>query len=425
MNKVLIIALLLLSTTLQAAEKGIKFEKGLTWAQIKAKAKKENKFIFVDGYTSWCAPCKMMAQEVFTQQKVGDFFNKNFINVSVQFDQTKNDNADVKLFYKDAKDLEKTYQVKSYPTFLFFNSDAELVHTIVNGTLDADLFITKAKAALDPALQYTLKKNKYNGGNRNPAFLLGLAHSAQQTGDYEFAPTAANAYLATQKNLLTNENIGMIIVGTKKSSDPGFSTLLNNGDKVDAIAGKGKSAIIINDIALKEITMPLLRENGAKIENGPMTIYSGEVNKTVDWELIKAKLAARYPDRVNDMLICTKPLYYSWTENQEQFMAAANAYTTRPQGFDPAALNTYAFQVYQTSDNIEYLKTAAGWVKSILTGNDEENLYYLNTYSCLLYKAGEKEAGIAAFEKLIKINGKENEALNKQLDKMTRGEKIW
>lgn len=425
MNKVLIIALLLLSTTLQAAEKGIKFEKGLTWAQIKTKAKKENKYIFVDGFTSWCVPCKMMAKEIFPQQKVGDFFNKNFINVSVQFDVTKNDNADVKLFYKDAKYLASTYKIAAYPTFLFFNPNGELVHTIVGGTNKADEFIDKAKPALDPATQYTYLKKQFEQGKRDPAFLLTLVHSAQQTGDIMFIPVAANAYLPTQKDLLTEENIKLIAAATKKSTDPGFPVLLHDADKVDAIAGKGQSAIIINNIVFDSLILPELRKDGKKVDNGFMFYYTGDVIKDVNWDTIRAKIEAQYPGRGNDMIICAKPSYYQWTGDKPQFIAAVDAYSAKPQGFDANMLNSYAWYLYSESDNQEYLKTASGWTKSILIGTDAENLNYLNVYSCLLYKAGEKDAGIAAFEKLIKINGKENEELTKQLDKMKRGEKIW
>lgn len=70
----------------------IKFIKGLTWAQIKEKASKENRYIFLDAFTTWCIPCKRMHNEIFTQKKVGDFFNENFINVQVQMDSSKNDN---------------------------------------------------------------------------------------------------------------------------------------------------------------------------------------------------------------------------------------------------------------------------------------------------------------------------------------------
>lgn len=425
MNKVLIIALLLLSTTLQAAEKGIKFEHGLTWAQIRAKAKKENKYVFVDGFTSWCVPCKMMAQQIFPQQKVGDFFNKNFINVSVQFDITKNDNADVRLFYKDAKYLASTYKITAYPTFLFFNPDGELVHTIVGGTNKADEFIAKAKPALDPATQYTHLKKQFNQGKRDPAFLLKLVNAAQQTGDFEFIAIAANAYLATQNDLLAEENIKLVAIATKKSTDPGFSVLLQDADKVDAVAGKGQSAIIINNIAFDELILPQLRKDGKRVDNGFMFYYTGDVIKDVNWDIVKSKIEAKYPSQAGDMIICAKPAYYQWSKDKPQFMAAVNAYAAKPKGFDTNMLNSYAWDIYLENNETEYLKTAAEWSKSTLSGSNEENLNYLNTYACLLYKAGEKDAGIAAFEKLIKINGKENEELSKQLDKMKKGEKIW
>ncbi|WP_161964525.1 hypothetical protein [Mucilaginibacter endophyticus] len=255
--------------------------------------------------------------------------------------------------------------------------------------------------------------------------MLTLTHSAQQTGDINFIPVVANAYLRTQKDLLTEENIKLITVVTKKSTDPGFAVLLRDADKVDMVAGKGQSAIVVNNIAFDELILPLLRKDGKKVDNGFMYYYTGDIITDVNWDAIKSKIEARYPGRGNDMIVCAKPAYYQWTGDKPQFIAAVNAYTARPSGFDINMLNSYAWSLYLDSDNQDYLKTAADWSKSTLTGGNEENLNYLNTYSCLLYKAGEKEAGIAAFEKLIKINGKENEALNKQLDQMKKGEKIW
>ena len=56
---------------------GIEFEHG-TWAEALAKAQKEDKMIFVDGYAVWCGPCKMLAKNIFPQESVGKFFNENF-----------------------------------------------------------------------------------------------------------------------------------------------------------------------------------------------------------------------------------------------------------------------------------------------------------------------------------------------------------
>jgi thioredoxin-related protein len=41
------------------------------------KAKKEQKLIFLDLYTSWCVPCKKLAKEVFTNDTVADFLIRN------------------------------------------------------------------------------------------------------------------------------------------------------------------------------------------------------------------------------------------------------------------------------------------------------------------------------------------------------------
>src|ERR1044072_2926152 len=70
---------------------GIKWTTGLSWEQVKQKAKAENKYIFIDVFTTWCGPCKMMDKTVFINDTVGTFFNQHFISVKVQMDRTSND----------------------------------------------------------------------------------------------------------------------------------------------------------------------------------------------------------------------------------------------------------------------------------------------------------------------------------------------
>ena len=45
---------------LNAQNAGINFLHGTTWAEAVAKAKAENKLIFIDFYTQWCGPCMNM-----------------------------------------------------------------------------------------------------------------------------------------------------------------------------------------------------------------------------------------------------------------------------------------------------------------------------------------------------------------------------
>ena len=75
---------------LSGQEKGIHFEQKIKWEKIINKAKKNNKLIFVDCYTTWCIPCKNMSTEVFVSDSVGAYFNDHFISVPLKWDELNN-----------------------------------------------------------------------------------------------------------------------------------------------------------------------------------------------------------------------------------------------------------------------------------------------------------------------------------------------
>ena len=75
---ILLVCSLCLFDEIGAQNRSIEFREG-NWEQMLKMAKKEKKMIFVDCYTSWCGPCKMLAKNIFTQDSVADFYNVNFI----------------------------------------------------------------------------------------------------------------------------------------------------------------------------------------------------------------------------------------------------------------------------------------------------------------------------------------------------------
>ena len=52
-----------------------------TWEEAIEMANQEEKIIFVDAFTTWCGPCKRMSKLVFTDESVGQFYNRHFIKM--------------------------------------------------------------------------------------------------------------------------------------------------------------------------------------------------------------------------------------------------------------------------------------------------------------------------------------------------------
>lgn len=168
MKKILVLVIAI-SVCGNLFSQGIEFEHG-TFHEALAKAKKENKLLFMDCYTSWCGPCKWLSKEIFPKKEVGDFFNKNF--VSFKIDMEKGEGVE----------LCKKYQVKSFPTLLFLDSEGKEVHKMVGGK-PADELIAGAKCAIDPNLRIGALKEKFQNGNREYNFLLTYLTSVRRQYD--------------------------------------------------------------------------------------------------------------------------------------------------------------------------------------------------------------------------------------------------
>ena len=128
----------LFSLSLFAQEnKGVIWETG-SFNDVLAKAQKSKskKLIFIDCYTSWCGPCKKMANDVFPTEVAGKYFNANFINA--KFDMEKGEGVE----------LMKRYKVAAFPTFLILDANGNEVGRVV-GSGELNEFIALVEKAKD------------------------------------------------------------------------------------------------------------------------------------------------------------------------------------------------------------------------------------------------------------------------------------
>lgn len=111
---------------------GINFHEG-NWESALAKAKAENKLVFLDISASWCGPCKQLKKTTFKDAAVGEFYNDKFINV--ELDGEKGEGIA----------LAQKYRLQGYPSLYFIDVDGNVVKETA-GFLPAEQFIEYGKS---------------------------------------------------------------------------------------------------------------------------------------------------------------------------------------------------------------------------------------------------------------------------------------
>lgn len=210
MNR-LITLLILLSACLGAAvAQGVQFV-NKSFAEALEQARKENKMLFVDCYTSWCGPCKMLARDVFPQKEVGDFFSSKF--VAIQMDMEKG----------EGPQRQKKWDVNAYPTLIVFNNDGTERFRIVGAENDAHKFIdTLSNSLTKHATSYEVA---YKQGDRSKATVLAYIEELKKNYNTSKLKQVLSAYLAdNREELLTDSAIFKLF--TENITDPHDSLFL-------------------------------------------------------------------------------------------------------------------------------------------------------------------------------------------------------
>lgn len=150
----------LLAFAFTAEAQQISFVKNCSWEELKARAQKEDKPIFVDVYTSWCAPCKKMAATVFKDPEVVAYMDKNYISIQLDAEKEKSHG-----FFAN-------FHPGAYPSFYWLDKNGRLLST-KTGYMPSEPFLKSCRDAQTGALGKQIEEydRRWKAGDREDAFV--------------------------------------------------------------------------------------------------------------------------------------------------------------------------------------------------------------------------------------------------------------
>jgi len=348
--KKIISGLFIFITLFVFAQDEIQFQ-SLPFKDLISKAKKENKLVFIDAYTTWCGPCKMMEKNVFTKKSVGDFYNKNFVNA--RFDMEKG----------EGREIAQKFGVRSYPTYLFLNGDGELVSQNY-GYMEESIFLAMAQDISSPHNKKGSLKERFNNGEKDPEFLISIM-KLNSSSDYDFAKKASERYFENKKKTddLSKEDVGFLMFFLKSTEDSNYKIFTDKKSDIIKFLPEENYTEFNNQLLLSQAAEQSIDlKNKTLNEDYFMKIAEplvGKENAKVKFNQIKLG-------------------YYEQTANFPEYEKAALEYYKNAEAFEPSELLKTAWVFSDHVKTLSSLKKAAEWAeKSVMRGETSENTYIL------------------------------------------------
>ncbi len=365
MNKIFlaVAGCIIAAMTLQA--QGITFTEG-SWAELKARAKEENKLIFMDAYTTWCGPCKWLAANVFTDEAVGEVMNTHFINT--KFDMEAGEGLDI----------AKEYGVRAYPTLLFIDGDGQLVHRIC-GAMPAEPFLESVQAVVDGEGLLSTLIAEYDSGNRSVDFMVNYLE-AMSAACMDAAAKAQELYVLLDEEQLLQPNILRLMTDFPPAID---SYIMLTICAAYPTTDEDENRILFDRIMLNtayQFLLPALRSSDED--------YYPERKE----QLLELNLP-----NLDESILRMDLFYYQRIGNWAAYMAAATRLVDEFANDDANMLNDIAWTIYESEAGSDADEKALEWAR--MAKDMEASYSILDTYAALLFKTGRTAEGkVAALE---------------------------
>ena len=171
----------------------------------------DDKIIMIDFYTDWCAPCKLLDSDTFTNEEVIQYVNNNFIPIKI--------NAESEY----GMPLYEKFKGTGYPMIIFLDKEKNEIDRFY-GFYPPNDFILKLNNILSGDHTFPDLLTKYKLGDNSSSTIFELAKKYFSRGEYDdalqlYEKVLENKDLSYNMFHETNYSIGMIKLKNNESNN--------------------------------------------------------------------------------------------------------------------------------------------------------------------------------------------------------------
>lgn len=342
MTVCLLVILALLAAPLKAQDKteGVQFVEGKTFAEVVAMAKASGKMVFLDCYTSWCGPCRMMTNNVFPQKVVGDYMNEEFVNVKIDMEKG------------EGPELGKRLQVRAYPTFVMFDGDGNEIGRMVGGLSKGEDFVKAVKECVGEKSLSAMNK-RYDNGERSKEFLLDYIEVLDKAYNSDKAGQVFDELIQNKESEMLGDDalFSAFLKYNSSPLTPAFQYVLNN--KSDFLA-KYDAKKVERVLASNWMTYPrsLVKKNA----DGTV-IYDKEAMKAYIKEMKKWKV-----ENIDEIVLLSDINVAEATKDWTSYAKYCTKYFKKF-GDNDMYIYNWAMKIERNSEDPKVRATAVKWME--------------------------------------------------------------
>ena len=170
-----------------------------------------DKIIMIDFYTDWCAPCKLLDSDTFTNEEVIQYVDNNFIPIKI--------NAESEY----GMPLYEKFKGTGYPMIIFLDKEKNEIDRFY-GFYPPNDFILKLNNILSGDHTFPDLLTKYKLGDNSSSTIFELAKKYFSRGEYDdalqlYEKVLENKDLSYNMFHETNYSIGMIKLKNNESNN--------------------------------------------------------------------------------------------------------------------------------------------------------------------------------------------------------------